>query len=48
MCEKPLTLIREDLEAIVRAADRSSAKFMVGQISRFTDAFEKGKGRLCS
>jgi len=43
MCEKPLALTREDLNAIVRAADRSTAKFMVGQICRFTPAFIKAK-----
>lgn len=43
MCEKPLALIREDLDAIVQAADESKAKFMVGQICRFTPAFIKTK-----
>jgi len=43
MCEKPLALTRKELNAIVRAADKASAKFMVGQISRFTDAFVKAK-----
>ena len=43
MCEKPLALTREELCGIVRAADKSSAKFMVGQVSRFTDAFIKAK-----
>lgn len=43
MCEKPLALSREDLTAIVRAADRADTKFMVGQICRFTPAFIKAK-----
>lgn len=43
MCEKPLALSREELEAIVKASDESSAKFMVGQICRFTSAFVKAK-----
>lgn len=43
MCEKPLALSREELSAIVRAADASGCKFMVGQICRFTPAFIKAK-----
>ncbi len=43
LCEKPLALTREDIEEIVKAADESDAKFMVGQICRFTPAFEKAK-----
>ncbi len=43
LCEKPLALTREDLEEIVRVADESGSKFMVGQICRFTPAFEKAK-----
>ncbi len=43
LCEKPLALTREDIEEIVRVADESDAKFMVGQICRFTPAFEKAK-----
>lgn len=43
LCEKPLALTREDLEEIVKVADESDAKFMVGQICRFTPAFEKAK-----
>lgn len=43
LCEKPLALTREDLEEMVRVADESDAKFMVGQICRFTPAFEKAK-----
>ncbi len=43
LCEKPLALTREDVEEIVRVADGSGCKFMVGQICRFTPAFEKAK-----
>ena len=43
LCEKPLALKREDLEEIIRVSDESEAKFMVGQICRFTSAFEKAK-----
>ncbi len=43
MCEKPLALNREDLNAIIRAADVHNTKFMVGQICRFTPAFVKAK-----
>ncbi len=43
LCEKPLALTREDVEEIVRVADESDRKFMVGQICRFTPAFEKAK-----
>ena len=43
LCEKPLALRREDVRAIVAAEDASGSKFMVGQICRFTPAFEKAK-----
>ncbi len=43
MCEKPLALTREDINAIVEAANASGCKFMVGQICRFTPAFVKAK-----
>lgn len=43
LCEKPLALTREDLEEIIKVADESDAQFMVGQICRFTPAFEKAK-----
>lgn len=43
MCEKPLALTREDLDAIVAAAHKSDRKFMVGQVCRFTPAFVKAK-----
>lgn len=43
LCEKPLALTRDDIEEIIKTADESGAKFMVGQICRFTPAFEKAK-----
>ena len=43
MCEKPLALTREDLNAILAAARKTDKKFMVGQICRFTPAFKKAK-----
>lgn len=43
LCEKPLALTREELEEMVKVADESGAKFMVGQICRFTPSFEKAK-----
>ncbi len=43
LCEKPLALTREDVEEIIKVADESGCKFMVGQICRFTPAFEKAK-----
>lgn len=43
LCEKPLALTREDIEEIVKVADESGCKFMVGQICRFTPSFEKTK-----
>ncbi len=43
LCEKPLALTREDLEAIIAAAKRTDKKFMVGQICRFTPSFIKAK-----
>ncbi len=43
LCEKPLALTHEDLCAIAKAEARSSARFMVGQICRFTPSFIKAK-----
>ncbi len=43
LCEKPLALTREDLREIIKTADECDAKFMVGQICRFTPAFKKAK-----
>ncbi len=44
MCEKPLALTRDDIDAIVKAVEaHPECKFMVGQICRFTPAFVKAK-----
>lgn len=43
LCEKPLALCREDLVAIVKAAEASNKKFMVGQICRYTPGFAAAK-----
>lgn len=43
LCEKPLALTREDINAIVATEHKSGARFMVGQICRFTPAFVKAK-----
>lgn len=43
LCEKPLALTREDIEAIVAAAKKSDKKFMVGQVCRYTPGFAKAK-----
>ena len=43
LCEKPLALTRDDIEEMVKVADEAGSKFMVGQICRFTPAFEKAK-----
>ena len=43
LCEKPLALLREDLEAIIKAGEASDRKLMVGQICRFTPGFVKAK-----
>ena len=48
LCEKPLALTREDCEEIIKAERESGAKFMVGQICRFTPAFEKAKEIISS
>ena len=43
LCEKPMALTREDARAMIAAADKSGRRLMVGQICRFTPAFEKAK-----
>lgn len=48
LCEKPLALTREDIEKMVKVADESGSKFMVGQICRFTPSFEKAKEIISS
>lgn len=46
LCEKPLALTREDIEAIVAAVRASDRKFMVGQICRYTPGFFEAKRRI--
>ena len=46
VCEKPMALTREDTRAMIRAADESGRQLMVGQICRFTPAFEKAKALI--
>ena len=48
LCEKPLALTREDVREIIRASDESGKLCMVGQICRFTPAFEKAKSLIDS
>ncbi len=43
LCEKPLAITREDVNAIVAAAKKSDKICMVGQISRFAPGFAKAK-----
>lgn len=46
LCEKPLALTREDIEAIVTAVRKSDRIFMVGQICRYTPGFYEAKKRI--
>ena len=41
LCEKPIALKREDITAIVKAAEASEKKFMVGQVMRLNPAKAK-------
>lgn len=43
LCEKPLALNRDDLVAIIKAEKASTARFMVGQVCRFTANFVLAK-----
>ncbi len=43
LCEKPMALTREDARAMIAAADESGRTLMIGQICRFTPAFERAK-----
>ena len=43
LCEKPLALNRDDLVAIIKAEKASKARFMVGQVCRFTPNFVLAK-----
>ncbi len=46
LCEKPLALNREDIQAIADAVKKSDKKFMVGQIARYTPSFKNVKELL--
>ncbi len=46
LCEKPLALNRDDLEAIVAAADKADTLFMVGQVCRFAPGFALTKSLI--
>ncbi len=56
LCEKPISLVKEDVKRIYEAAERNNVKFMVAQVVRFwpeyeavREAFETKKyGRLLS
>ncbi len=43
LCEKPLALTREDIDAIVAAVKKSDRIFMVGQLCRYTPGFLEAK-----
>ena len=43
LCEKPMALTLEDCKAMVKAANASDRKVMVGQICRYTPGFLKAK-----
>ncbi|MBE6717809.1 MAG: Gfo/Idh/MocA family oxidoreductase [Ruminococcaceae bacterium] len=43
LCEKPLALNREDIQAIADATKKTDKKFMVGQICRYTPGFKAAK-----
>ena len=43
LCEKPLAQSREDIEAIVKASEKSDRKFMTGQVCSKAPGFVKAK-----
>lgn len=43
LCEKPMALTREDAREMIRVSRSSGRQLMVGQICRFTPAFQKAK-----
>ncbi len=43
ICEKPISLKREDVERVYACAERNNVKFMVAQVLRFWPEFEKLK-----
>jgi predicted dehydrogenase len=43
LCEKPMVMTLEECEQVVRAADATGAKFLVGQVCRFAPGFVMAK-----
>ena len=43
LCEKPMALNMEDCTAMIKAADETGMKLMIGQICRYTPAFKRAK-----
>ena len=43
LCEKPMALSLEECKEIVKTAEQTKTKFMIGQICRFTTAFKLAK-----
>ena len=43
LCEKPMALTEDDCKAMVKAANASDKKVMVGQICRYTPGFVRAK-----
>ena len=43
MCEKPMALVSEDCEEMVKAADETGKLLMVGQVCRYAPSFIKAK-----
>lgn len=43
LCEKPMALLSEECEEMVKTADETGKLLMVGQICRYTPAFAKAK-----
>lgn len=43
LCEKPMALNMEDCTAMIKAADETGKKLMIGQICRYTPAFKRAK-----
>ena len=43
LCEKPMVMTLEECEQVVRAADETGGKFLVGQVCRFAPGFAAAK-----
>ncbi|MBM3497076.1 MAG: Gfo/Idh/MocA family oxidoreductase, partial [Armatimonadetes bacterium] len=43
LCEKPMVPSLDECRAVVEAADASDARFMIGQVCRFSPGFIMGK-----